>query len=131
MGLSCLDGVWTVRSQCLTNMARETCTHTQLSLSPWPEERELRRDSWIVDRYSTASFGLQPSQNPTITFARRSRSSCFQHSSILRGVETSSREAAERIGSGRQQTIGVCVCECVLVGEERERDGCVQSTQSN
>ena len=36
------------------------------------------------------------------------------------------REAVRGIGEA-----GVCVCECVPVGEERERDGCVQSTQVN
>ena len=54
-----------------------------------------------------ASFGLQPSQNPRITFAS---SSCFLQQHLER--------ARER--SGRQQTIGVCVCECVL-GERKGR----------
>ena len=58
-----------------------------------------------IDTAARASFGLQPSQNPRITFA----SSCFQQHL---------ERARERYG--RQQTIGVCVCECVL-GERKGR----------
>ena len=69
------------------------------SLSVWRREREE------IDTAARASFGLQPSQNPRITFA----SSCFQQHL---------ERARERYG--RQQTIGVCVCECVL-GERKGR----------
>ena len=77
---------------------RETCKPS-LFLSLCVEEREKR------DTAARASFGLQPSQNPRITFA----SSCFQQHL---------ERARERYG--RQQTIGVCVCECVL-GERKGR----------